>query len=285
MAAPARIARYYDRSTSRFLRMGQSGAALAIHRPLWPAGTRNAEVAADHINVLVAGTAARELGRVPERVLDLGCGVGGTILSLANRWPHAEFTGLTLSPRQAGLARDFATDRGPTSRCRFRLANFLDPGIDTPPADLAVAIESSVHAPSSRDFIDAASARLQIGGLLIVVDDMLAVPENELPPGEAALVAQFRRGWHLGHVATPDEINAAASAAGLSLRADEDLTALLRLDRLRDHLLRVVGPVAARLRLEAIPLFANMIGGNALTCAYRAGVMRYRLLAFRKATP
>ncbi len=284
MTAPARIARYYDRSTWRFLRMGQSGAALAIHRPLWPAGTISTEVAAGHINSLVADAAARELGRVPEQVLDLGCGVGGTILSLAQRWPHAEFTGLTLSPRQVGLARRFATDRGLTSRCRFRVADFLDRGTDTPPADLAVAIESAVHAPSSRDFFDAAYARLQIGGLLIVVDDMLAMPENALAPGEADLVAHFRRGWHLGRVATSDELVTAASDAGLSLRADDDLTALLRLDRLRDHLLRVVGPVMARLRLEAIPLFANMIGGNALTCAYRAGIMRYRLLAFRKET-
>ncbi len=285
MTAPARIARYYDRSTRRFLWMGRSGAALAIHRPLWPSGTISPAEAAEHVNTLVAEAAETALGREPARVLDLGCGVGGTLLHLARRWPAAELTGLTLSPDQVALARGFAAQRGLDTRCRFLAANFLDPPAGIAPADLAVAIESAVHAPSAAAFARAASARLLPGGVLVVVDDMLARPEAALAPDHAALVAQFRRGWHLGHVATADETTAAAARAGLAPCAAQDLTGLLRLDRLRDHLLRPIGPLAARLRLEGVPLFANMIGGNALTCAYRAGIMRYRLLAFRKAAP
>jgi hypothetical protein len=183
-------------------------------------------------------------------------------------WPAA-------SPPGAGLA----------DRCRFLAADFLDPSAGIAAADLAVAIESAVHAPSAAAFARAAAARLRPGGVLVVVDDMLARTEADLAPRHAALVAQFRRGWHLGHVATADETIAAAGRAGLAPCAAHDLTGLLRLDRLRDRLLRPIGPLAARLRLESVPLFANMIGGNALTCAYRAGIMRYRLLAFRKAAP
>jgi SAM-dependent methyltransferase len=285
MSAPARIARYYDRSTRRFLHMGQSGAALAIHRPLWPAGTTSPEAAADHVNALVADAAEGALGRAPSHAVDLGCGVGGTLLHLARRWPDTALTGLTLSPGQTALARRFAAGRGLADRCRFLAADFLDPSDGIAAADLAVAIESAVHAPSAAAFARAAAARLRPGGVLVVVDDMLARTEADLAPRHAALVAQFRRGWHLGHVATADETIAAAGRAGLAPCAAHDLTGLLRLDRLRDRLLRPIGPLAARLRLESVPLFANMIGGNALTCAYRAGIMRYRLLAFRKAAP
>ena len=285
MAAPARIARYYDRSTERFLRMGQSGAALAIHRPLWAPGISTPEAAAGHVNALVAEAAEGALGRAPDRVVDLGCGVGGTLMHLATRWLAAEMTGLTLSPRQAALARRFAAGRGLAGRCRFHAADFLDPAADTAPAELAIAIESAVHAPSAASFARAAAAHLRPGGVLIVVDDMLARPGTSLTAREARLVAQFRRGWHLGHVATAEEMTAAADAAGLAPGAARDLTGLLRLDRLRDRLLRPVGPLAAALGLASVPLFANMIGGNALTCAYRGGIMRYRLLAFRKAAP
>jgi hypothetical protein len=60
-----------------------------------------------------------------------------------------------------------------------------------------------------------------------------------------------------------------AEGRGYRLLAQHDLGPLLRLDRWRDRALRLAGPVADALGLARWPLFANMIGGNALTQAYR----------------
>jgi len=283
MSAPQRIARYYDRNTARFLRLGGSGAALAIHRPLWGSGVTDAAAAAGYINTLLAAEAERWLGDPPGHVLDMGCGVGGTVLSLAARWPDARLAGVTLSAAQVARARAEAARRGLAARCRFDQGDFLsDPAPGAAPADLVVAVESHVHAPGSTAFLRAAAARLAPGGVLLVADDMLDRPEADLDPAGRALLSALRRGWHLGHLSTSAELAAAAGCHGLGLLEDADLTPLIRLDRLRDRLLRIAGPLADRLGLARVPFWANAIGGNALTEAYRAGLMRYRLLAFMR---
>jgi cyclopropane fatty-acyl-phospholipid synthase-like methyltransferase len=274
------IADYYDASTARFLLVGGSGRSLAIHRQLWAEGVETTEEASDHINAVVRETAERLLGTAPETLCDLGCGVGGSILYLARAWPATRLVGLTISAAQAQRAAAELRARGLDGRCRVLRADFTRP-VDVPPADLALAIESHVHAASARDFLAAARRLLRPGGLLIVVDDMLLRPESDLSPEARRRVAAFRKGWRLGHVPDRAGFAAAGDAEGFDLAEMQDLTALLRLDRLRDRALHVAGPLADRLGLNAWPFFGNMIGGDALTRSYRTGVMGYTLAALR----
>lgn len=280
MSAPAAaLRRYYDASTDRFLAVGGSGGALAIHRGLWEPGVRTPEAAAARINQRIVSRLAA-LGRpAPQRVRDLGCGVGGSLLHFARAWPQATLEGVTLSPRQAALARRHAAAQGLSERMSVRCDDFLTPAVG-PPADLCVAIESHVHAPSAPAFLRAARAGMAAGGALVVVDDMLARPQPALTGAEARLLATFRRGWHLGHVPDPESLRTAAAAEGLACLSDEDLTPHLRLDRLRDRALHLLAPLADAAGLGRWPLWSNMIGGNALTLAYLGGMMRYRLMIF-----
>lgn len=279
----AAIAQYYDSNTRRFLRLGGSGTALAIHRPLWAPGIVTPEAAAAVVNDLCAETVERLTGNAPARVADLGCGAGGTLLHLARRWPRANLEGMTLSPAQARLAQAHADRRGMGQQIRVRCSDFLVPDAGAAPVDCALAIESHVHAPDPLAFLGAASARLASGGVLVVVDDMLSTPEDRLGARERRRIAAIRRGWRLGHLGTADALADAAATVGLAEATRSDLTGHLRLDRLRDRALRVAGPAADALGLGRWPLFGNMIGGNALTCAYRDGLMRYMLIAFRPA--
>lgn len=283
--APARrrgaVAEYYDASTRRFLAVGGSGGALAIHRPLWDAGVASPEQAAARVNALVAEAAQAALGRAPAQVSDLGCGVGGTLFHLARAWPEAALSGITISAVQVDLARRLADAQGLAGRCRFVQSDFTHSPM-LPAADLAVAIESHVHAPSAAGFLSAARAHLRPGGVLVVVDDMLARPEPDLTAPERRLVDTFRRGWRLGHVPFADGLVAEAQGLGFEPVESRDLSALLRLDRWRDRALTVVAPLADALGLGRWPLFANMIGGNALTVAHRRGLMQYRLVVLRR---
>jgi len=275
-----RVAAYYDANTRRFLAMGRTGAAMAIHRPLWAEGLRTTEAAAAHVNDLIAAEAGAALGRAPLRVCDLGCGVGGTLFHLARLWPEAALCGITISAEQVRMAEAEARARGVAGRCQFIRSDFTLP-MTLPRADLVIAVESHVHAASAELFLQAASRHLLPGGVLVIVDDMLARPGAALTGADAARVAAFRRGWRLGHV--PDAAGLSAKAVGMGLGTVRvaDLTPLLRLGRLRDHALRIAGPLADRAGLSAWPVFANMIGGNALTESYRAGVMRYTLMVLQ----
>lgn len=279
-ARPNRVAAYYDASTRRFLAVGGSGAALAIHRPLWADGITTSEQAAGHVNTLIGQAAMQAMGHTPRHVFDLGCGVGGTVFHLAQLWPQTRFSGLTLSGEQIRLARAYAEGHGLADRCHFLQADFTrQPNLLTK-ADFAIAVESHVHAPSAKAFLQAALAHLAPGGVLVLVDDMLS-DTCRLAPPDARLIDSFRKGWRLGHVTPCDSIVAQAEGLGYATVAQTDLSQHLHLTRLRDRALRVVGPVVEWLGLDRHALFANMVGGNALTESYRRGLMRYTMLVLR----
>jgi hypothetical protein len=56
---------------------------------------------------------------------------------------------------------------------------------------------------------------------------------------------------------------------------------MLRLNRLSDQVLKWIAPSLDWLGLARVPVFANMIGGDALTQCHRRGLMRYMLMVMR----
>ena len=270
------VDKYYDANTGRFLAVGGSGAALAIHRQLWADGITTPSAAAAHINDIIRDRAEHHLGTIPQQVCDLGCGVGGSVFHLAQLWPDTGFTGITISGAQKDRAMAEAAARSLHARCRFIQADFTAPPDPAQPAaDLAIAIESHVHAESAAEFLTAAARFLRKGGILIVVDDMLAQPEPNLPPAQRHWLDAFRKGWRLGHVPDKVSILRHATQAGFTTLETQDLTPLLRLNRRRDRLLHVIAPAVDWLGLNRWPIFGNMIGGDGLTRLYRMGAMRY----------
>ena len=274
------VAQYYDANTKRFLATSQTGAAVAIHRKLWAPGIDTPQAAAAHINDLVAQTAVAVLGREPRTVTDLGCGVGGSLFHLARLWPAAQFTGYTLSQAQAQIAQALATERQLQNRCVVQQADFTKLQ-QPPPSDVVIAIESHTHLPSLDSFLQAARQHLQPGGLLLLVDDMLGCDQSTLTKQDQSLIDAFKRGWRLGHLPDVDQLTAQAREHGLHELTQQDLGEFLRLDAPWDRLLQWVAPPLDWLGLARLPMFANMIGGNALTQCHRRGLMRYMMIGLR----
>lgn len=278
------VARYYDRNTGRFLRFGGGRGALAIHRELWAPGVRSAEEAKRTVNSLL-GDAIQRDGVDAPTVLDLGCGVGGTVLELAERFAEARLHGVTLSPRQVEMAGALIRERGFSDRVTVHLGDFhglrLSIGGEALRADTAVAVESFAHASDAEAFFRTAATHLRPGGTLLLVDDFLVRKEEDMDDLGRRLAGDFARGWRLGTLLTPDQAAGAASRAGLTLTANVDLTPLIRLGRPRDKVIRLLAPLFAALGLVEIPFFGNMIGGNALQEGLRRGVFSYRMLTLR----
>lgn len=283
------VARYYDRNTDRFLRFGGGATALAIHRELWAPGVRTAAEAKRHVNHLLADAIETRRPGAPT-VLDLGCGVGGTLFDLAARFPGGRMHGVTLSPRQAHLGRALAEERGLGDHCQVHLGDFQRaqsmPGLSGLHADAVVSVEALAHATDPRAFFETAAARLRRpGGVLLVVDDFLVRDRAELGRRERRWVRDFEAGWRLGTLRTPRALAALAAERGLDLVGDRDLTPWVRTARPRDLAIRAVAPLFSLLGLVGVPFFGNMIGGNALQTGVRKGVFGYRMLTFELADP
>lgn len=276
--ATERVADYYDHNTAAFLRFGGAGDTAAIHRKIWAPGVATETQAFEYLNGLVARATLRaELGR-PARLLDLGCGVGGTATWLAER-RDVSILGVTNSRVQAAAAQQRARRFGLDDRCRFLLADFTS----LPPLgkfDGGYAIESFIHAGDAGGFFASAAARLVPGGRLVICDDFLAESAAQLSPEHPAWRAlrRFTAGWRAANLSTADCAADVARPYGLRLVERRDLTAYLR----------PFHPLALQLlyRLTRLPLpwayWQNLAGGSALQVCTQRGWIRYLVLIFEK---
>lgn len=271
------IAQYYDRNTGRFLRYGGSGDSAAIHRQVWAPGVATRQQAFQFTNQLVAQF-IRPVIHDGSHVLDVGCGVGGVSLWLAQRM-NLNLIGITNSAVQQKIAAQRARDHGLAQRCRFILADFENlPHLDT--LDAAFAIESFVHASDANRFFEQLAMLLKAGGRLVLCDDFLAAQPRQTPASAQALkwVERFRQGWHINSLLTVEETVALASQAGFRVLEDQDLSPYVR--SLPPPILRLMlGITSLPLRT---PYWHNLSGGMALQYCLQQGWTEYHLLALEK---
>lgn len=75
---------------------------------------------------MTAWFAATHLAASPERILDLGCGIGSVLLMLAWRFPDADATGVEAQAVSVDLARRSIAWNGVDARARVHHADFRD---------------------------------------------------------------------------------------------------------------------------------------------------------------
>ncbi len=88
----------------------------------WPDGVTTLDEAQTAKKAHIAAKLALKPG---QRVLDIGCGWGGTALYL-NRVADVDVLGITLSTEQLNLARERAADAGVSDRVKFELVDYRD---------------------------------------------------------------------------------------------------------------------------------------------------------------
>ena len=272
------VQRYYDRHTAAFLRYGQGGGAGAIHRAVWGPGVENRAAAFHYVENCIADQlrAIRSAAAEPT-VVDLGCGVGGSLCHLAARLP-IRGVGVTLSPVQARLADERIRAAGLQDRIRCLEGDYADPGLDLPAADLAYAIESFAHGPDPIAFFAQCARIVRPGGLLCICDDVLR------PAGTRAArrtVERFRRGWRINTLPDREALRALAADAGFEHRSTSDLTPFLEIGRPRDRLIGLLASLVGWLPVDAG--LGHLIGGSALQTCLRRGWIGYDLALFQRA--
>lgn len=279
--ARSKVGRYYDRNTPRFLRFGHGGANRAIRRAVWGPSARDRGEAIDYVNALILG----ELGRIDAGfVMDLGCGVGGSIAYLSHRHP-ARYLGATISGVQVRIGSRFLRDES-IPDAKIVGSDFTsDDFVESLPekADCALAVESLLHVADLKQRMDSVARLVRPGGRLVVCDDMISrsAAGRDRTSREERLLREFRVGWHAVGLTPVDQFFESARAAGLLLLESRDLTPYLELDRTRD--------LAARAMLRAFrwlplrpPWFSNLLGGNALQLCLKGGVIRYIYAVFER---
>jgi len=101
------------------------------------------------------------------RVLDVGCGFGGSSRWLAATNPDARVTGITLSPRQVERGTELARQRG-LGNVELRVMDALDMQFEDGTFDLVWACESGEHMPDKTAYVREMTRVLKPGGTLVL---------------------------------------------------------------------------------------------------------------------
>ena len=136
----SQIRRYYDRQTAGFLALGQGGGEAAIHRAGWGPGVTTLEEAFHFVEDQIAeGLSRLDPGddAATPHVVDLGCGVCGSLTYLASRLP-IRATRITLSS-VARIASDRIRTIGLEDRVACVEGDYTQMPTSVPAADLAFA--------------------------------------------------------------------------------------------------------------------------------------------------
>ena len=103
------------------------------------------------------------------KVLDVGCGFGGTSRYLARALgPDSEVTAITLSPKQVERANELAIEQD-THNVKFMVEDALEmPSFPDNSFDIVWACESGEHMPDKKKYIDQMMRVLKPGGKFVM---------------------------------------------------------------------------------------------------------------------
>jgi cyclopropane fatty-acyl-phospholipid synthase-like methyltransferase len=215
-------------------------------------------------------------GQRRKRVLDLGCGVGGSAMWLAKRYP-VEITGVTLSPLQVQTARRFALDQGIGRYCNFLAADFTRlPELEGITG--AYAVESFSHGGDPAAFFVQVGRLLPPGGRLVLCDDFIAPNGSHAAELRERWLSRFRAGWHLESLMTAQNALRIAALEGFIPVERKNLTPQLHRT---PSLIRVLQQAAGS-ALRRTPWGASMYGGSALQVCQQRGWTEYLFLVLEK---
>lgn len=159
-------------------------------------------------------------GEIPSngRWLDVGCGIGGSTLYLAQKFA-IDAVGITLSPYQAKRAGERAQAAQLGDRVQFQVANALEMPFPDASFDLVWSLESGEHMPHKRKFLQECDRVLKPGGVLLMATwchRPVAPPHPPLTAREHQHLSQIYRVYRLPYVISLPQYEEIAREVGLS---------------------------------------------------------------------
>ena len=146
------------------------------------------------------------------QILDVGCGIGGSSLYLAQKF-KAQAVGITLSPVQASRATERVQEAGLATAVKFQVADALDMPFANDTFDLVWSMESGEHMPDKEKFLQECYRVLKPGGTFLMATwchRPITPATGELTADEKRHLAEIYRVYCLPYVISLPEYEAIA---------------------------------------------------------------------------
>jgi len=211
------VEQYYDLSQTHYKRVWDLKRSRSLHYGYWDATTKTFHEALLNINKILAAKAGINKHH---KVLDAGCGIGGSSLWLAKNI-GCNVTGISLSAKQVQTANDLEKNENLQALAVFEQQDFTATNYESESFDIIWAIESVCHASDKSKFINEAYRLLKTGGKLILADFF---KQENLAEKDAALIKQWANGWAIDDFATIENFTEHLKNAGFHHTNIEDAT-------------------------------------------------------------
>ncbi|WP_299491289.1 methyltransferase domain-containing protein [Acaryochloris sp. IP29b_bin.137] len=219
----------------------------------------------------------------PQAILDVGCGIGGSSLYLAQKY-QATVTGITLSPVQARRAQVRAQTAGLSAQTTFQVVDALNMPFPDGSFDLVWSLESGEHMPDKTQFLQECCRVLKPEGRLLIATWCHRPTPPALTWSEQRLLNDIYRIYYLPYVISlPDYAEIAQTLPLTELKTADWSVAVAPF---WDEVIRsALNPQVIWGILNAgLQTLQGSLALSFMSRGYRQGVIRYGLLRGTKLT-
>lgn len=186
---------YYAATENAYKDSWDLNNSLAIHYGYWDEKVKTFPQSLIRMNEVMAETADIKSS---DKVLDAGCGIGGSSIFLAGRI-GSNVTGISLSERQISKAKEIAKQKGVDSKANFEVMNYCATNFPDKSFDVIWGCESICYADDKYQFIKEAYRLLKPGGRLVVADGFVTDFKNNDHP----TIRNWIDGWQVNYLESP----------------------------------------------------------------------------------
>jgi len=277
------VSAYYDETWLEYRLLWLDPSNYAVHFGYWDAQTRGHAQSLIRMNQVLAEAIGIQPG---QRVLDAGCGVGGSAIWLAKTL-HVEVVGITPVHSQVERARRFAAQQGVSDVVVFAEQDYTSTSFSNSSFDVVWAVESVCHSAQKERFFREARRVLRPGGRLGIVEYLRH--RRPYPPADEDLLHGWLSGWAIPDIATRAEFMGLASGAGFHQLELIDIASSVQPSLRRLYRLASVAyPIAVvlrRLRIRSGTQHGNVRGARDQFRAWRRGLWFEAMLTATAASP
>jgi tocopherol O-methyltransferase len=190
-----RIADYYKDTENAYKDSWDLENSLAIHYGYW-----DKKVNSFPQSLLRMNEVMMEAVKITstDRVLDAGCGVGGSSFFLAERL-GCRVNGISISERQVEQARQNAAKKGLDSLVDFAVMDYSATSFQDESFDVVWGCESICYASDKEKFVKEAMRLLKPGGRLVVADGFV----TKFAYNDRPVIEKWLAGWQVKYLESP----------------------------------------------------------------------------------
>jgi tocopherol O-methyltransferase len=245
-----------------------------IHHGYWITGKESKEEAAENLIQLLINRSELKSG---SKVLDVGCGIGGTSMYLAEKY-GCDVTGITISPVQVEMASGAAKAMGIPNPPRFIVDDANAISVEGE-FDIVWSVEMISHL-NDRDYLfKRASELLKTGGKMCITDWFK--DEGLSAEDERKYIAPIEKGM-LVELPTLSEYMRHIENHGFRLLYYEDISgAVARTWDITSEAIkpRMIWDLASKHGKELVEFLQSF---RAMRAGFRSGAFRYPALVLEK---